>query len=50
MKDSNSPLLEAVLTLKSRVGNFSAQEYELATGKAWDFTYDESEIRYFGEV
>jgi len=49
MKDSNSPLLEAVLTLKSRVGNFSAQEYELATGKAWDFTYDESEIRYFGE-
>ncbi len=49
MEDTNNSLLDAVLTLKSRVGNFSAQNYEKVTGKAWDFTYDDMEIEYFGE-
>jgi hypothetical protein len=49
MKDTNTSLLDAVLTHKSRVGNFSAQEYEKATGKAWNFTYDDMEIQFFGE-
>ncbi len=49
MKATNVSLLDAVLTLKSQVGNFSAQDYEKATGKAWDFTYDDMEIEYFGD-
>lgn len=49
MKDTNSPLFEAVLALKSRLGNFSAQEYEIATGNTWKFTYDGMEIQYLGE-
>jgi hypothetical protein len=49
MKATNISLLDAVLTLKSRVANFSAQEYEKATGKALVFAYDDMEIQYFGE-
>ena len=49
MKDTNSPLFEEVLALKSRLGNFSAQEYEIATGNTWKFTYDGMEIQYLGE-
>lgn len=49
MKDTTSPLFEAMLELKSRVGNFSAQEYEIATGNTWEFTYDGMEIQYIGE-
>jgi len=49
MKATNTSLLDAVLSLKSHVGNFSSQEYEKATGKAWVFTYDDMEIQYFGE-
>ena len=49
MKDTNTSLLDAVLTLKSRVGNFSAQDYEKTTGKAWNFTYDDMETQFLGE-
>ena len=43
-------LLAAVLSLKSRVGNFSHLEYEFFAGKPWDLFFKGAKISYLGET
>ena len=43
-------LLAAVLSLKSRVGNFSHLEYEILLGKPWDLFFKGVKISYLGET
>ncbi len=43
-------LLAAVLSLKSRVGNFSHLEYEFFAGKPWDLFFKGVKISYLGET
>lgn len=46
----DTQLLAAVLSRKSRVGNFSHLEYEFLLGKPWDLFYQGVKISYLGET
>lgn len=46
----DTQLLAAVLSRKSKVGNFSHLDYEFLLGKPWDLVYQGVQISYLGET